>query len=295
MRLFFLLTLTISIIASQTVGAQNNTDPEPPEALAKMVSSGSQIFYLGQYEGMNGWALIRQGKPEFFYENKDRTAMVMGLMFNKAGEMVTMSQLTALYDRVGDDMYAVTGGALPKEYLGMDSNDDVKVEKAEVKKTEADDNRVLTPAEQMYVDLLASNWVTINQSGKYDIFAFIDPDCVHCKKFINSSEPFLTDDGLRIRVIPVGIQEVSLRKAAVLIASANPEERLKKLAAGDTSVLTAPETIDTKAAASNLGLMQKHGLDVTPVIVYKTGKGLIRMVRGAPQDIAGIIKDIKEN
>lgn len=293
MRYFF-LTLFTFLAFPMFAQAQAIKEPETPKALANMVSQGSQIFYLGDYEGMNGWALVRQGKPEFFYENKDRTALVMGLLFNDAGEMVTMAQLKSLHDRVGDDMYAATGGALSS--LQKQEMPTAQPEQTTTATTAPIiDNRPLTPAENMYTDLLAANWVTMNPNGKHDVFAFIDPDCPHCKTFINEAQPFLNDDGLRLRIMPMGANDVSARKAAVLLASANPAERLTKYAAGDTSVLTAPENIGTEAVNKNMTTMIKHGFDVTPIIVYRTGKGEIRLIRGRPADINIIINDIENN
>lgn len=302
---FILSILTLLILIPLTSMAQPAEEPKPPKALADMQSTGAQIFYLGEFEGMNGWALIRQGKPEFFYENESRTGMVMGLMFNEAGEMITMAQLKTLNDRIGDDMYASTGGALtPAQKLGevepeptqpATNNESSVVATTPATAAPAPINRPLTAAEKMYADLLSANWVTINPQGSQDIFAFIDPDCPHCKTFINDAAPYLVQGGIRIRAIPMGARDESMRKAAVLISSANPAERLVKYAAGDTSLLTAPDNINTAAAEKNMSLMIKHGFDVTPIIVYRTGKGEIRMIRGRPASMDTIINDIVHN
>ncbi len=298
MRLFSIFTFLLFAIPS-IASAQISYDPDPPEALERMVEQGSQVFYLGEFEGMKGWALIREGKPEFFYQNREGTALIMGLMFNQDGEMVTMGQLRALYQEVGDDMYAVTGGAISN----LPSSDEIasvtnpvvtqnqETQPSKPMVTEAN----LTPAKRMYADLLASNWVTLNPNGQHDIFAFIDPDCPHCKAFLRDAEPFMTDDGLRLRIIPIGMSDPALKKAALLLASANPEERLMAYAKGDQTQLNAPDNINTAGVESNVTMMFKHGFDVTPIIVYRTNKGEIRMIRGKPSDYNMVINDIVEN
>jgi protein-disulfide isomerase len=305
MRLLLIL-MTLSMAMISPAMAQISYDPDPPEALEKMVEQGNQIFYLGEFEGMKGWALIRQGKPEFFYQNREGTALIMGLMFNQDGEMVTMGQLRALYQEVGDDMYAATGGSI--------SNLPPLNEKTSIADTVAPQNQTttttttttssqrpvvteadLTPAKRMFADLLTSNWVTLNPNGQYDIFAFIDPDCPHCKSFLRDAEPFMTNDGLRLRVIPIGMSDSALKKAALLLASANPEERLMAYAKGDQTQLNAPDNINTAGVESNVTMMFKHGFDVTPIIVYRTNKGEIRMIRGKPSDYNMVINDIVEN
>jgi protein-disulfide isomerase len=289
MRMFTLLILVL--LMPFTTQAQDITQPDPPKSLKKMVESGSQIFYLGEFEGMNGWALIRQGKPEFFYENKDRTAMIMGLMFNGDGEMITMGQLTSLNRRVGDDMYAVTGGSLNQHkqaQIAQPAVTDTPVSTAPVV-------RELTQAQRMYTDLIASNWITINETGKHDVFAFIDPDCPHCKQMIREMDTAFSNDQIKLRVIPIGISDVGQRKAAVLLASANPEERLLKYAHGDNDALSAPQNINTKAVEKNKQTLLKWGFDATPIVVYRTLKGEIRVVRGRPYDLNNLIDDIEKN
>jgi thiol:disulfide interchange protein DsbG len=293
MRLFLLSIITFLIMPTLS-HAQSQQQPSVPTALQKLVENGAQIFYLGKFENMNGWALLRKGKPEIFYENEDRTALIMGLMFNSEGDMISMSQISELRRRVGDDMYAATGNTFSAPNLDMALNT-VNNAESDEKSSQPPLNRPLTKAEQMYVDLIAANWVTMNPDGQYDVFGFIDPDCPHCKEFINDIQNHTDGNAIRLRVIPIGTTESSLKKAAILLASGNPQERLIQYASGDTTALEAPENINTDGAQNNLNVMLKYGLDATPLVVYKTGKGEIRMIRGKPSDLSAIISDITQN
>ena len=310
MRLFFLALIILAIFPAVTM-AQSGFSPKMPKALQEMVDQGAQVHYLGEFEGMKGWALIRQGKPEFFYQNREGTAMVMGLMFNQDAEMVTMGQLRALHQRVGDDMYAVTGGSIANANLpplsdsekSNNTSEPVAVADASPASAPAPvvltpplvTARNLTPAKRMYADLLGTNWVTMNPQGKYDLFAFIDPDCPHCMNFIKDVEPMMINGGLRIRVIPIGMTDQSLKKAAVLLSSSDPQGRVLKYAKGDKSALSAPNNINTKGVEKNVTTMLKHEFDVTPIIVYRTGKGEIRLIRGRPSNYETILNDIVQN
>lgn len=289
MRILSLLILTLFLPLA--VQAQDLSEPSPPKSLKGMVEEGAQIFYLGEFEGMNGWALIRKGKPEFFYENRDRTAMVMGLLFNGEGEMITMGQLTSLNRRVGDDMYASTGGSLKQHkeaQMAQSSSTAAPVVTPPVV-------RELTQAQRMYTDLIASNWITMNETGKHDVFAFVDPDCPHCKQMIREMAPAFKKDQIKLRVIPIGIADAGQRKAAVLLSSANPSDILTKYANGDETVLTVPQNVNTKAVEKNKQTLLKWGFDATPIVVYRTLKGEIRVVRGRPYDLDNLVKDIEEN
>lgn len=335
MRLIFSALLITLMLAVPVVShAQTNREPNPPEVLNNFVRQGGQLFFLGEYEGMNGWVLIREGQPEYFYENPERTALVMGLLFDKDGQMVTMPQLSRLHDRVGDDMYATTG----KLELSQDNTDtdaaDVDAAQAETPAPTANQaantpaltenapdqttsqaaqqgdtssglaatdfasslfGAQLSSAEKMFVDLIRSNWVTMNPEGSHDMFAFIDPNCSHCKQLIRDADSFLQKGDLRLRIIPVGMNADSARRAAVLLASANPVERLKRFAEGDEGALPAPANINTEAVQDNTALMVRYNFDVTPLVAYRTKGEEIRLIRGRPTDYDNLIRDINEN
>jgi len=212
--------------------------------------------------------------------------------------MITLSQLSNLHDRVGDDMYAATGGAIKNDGDGDPVTQNIETATEETAATSnrvQRPNRPLTRAEVMFTDLLAANWFTINPEGAYDIFALIDPDCPHCKDLINAIQPELVPGGIRLRVIPVGFTDEALRKAAVLLASANPGERLINFSAGDTSAIIAPANINVEGAIRNTAVMTKHRFDVTPILVYRTKGQEIRLVRGAPNNYETIKQDIDNN
>lgn len=272
---------------SQSVIAQDITQPDPPKSLKSLVDQGAQIFYMGDFEGMHGWVLIRKGKPEFFYENKERTAMIMGLMFNGEGDMITMGQLSALRSRVGDSLFAATD----VETLPLTAQAPAAPSAANA----AMPTEMPTRAQMMFADLVTSNWFTMNEDGAHDILAIIDPDCPHCKQMLQEIQPLLDQDLLRLRVIPVGQGEESMRRAALLLASGNPEDRLMRHINGDTEALNAPENITTTAVKNNTDKVMGYGFDATPMVVYKTLKNEIRIIRGRPTDYMGIVNDIREN
>jgi thiol:disulfide interchange protein DsbG len=217
--------------------------------------------------------------------------------------MMTLSQLSALHDRVGDDMYAATGGALRSDNTTQDTNNTATDTAAPTQTAQTDIevpqqtmDRPLTRAERMFTDLLGANWFTMNPDGEYDLFAFIDPNCPHCKELIRDAAIQMTPEGkIRYRIIPVGFQEDALKKAAVLLASGNPAERLMAYANGDDSQISVPQTINTRAAQNNTALMSRHNFDVTPIVVYRTKGGIIRLIRGIPQSYDNIRNDIDNN
>lgn len=314
MRLFIALIAFVAFIPVTAMSQHTNNDPKPPKSLQELVNDGAQIYYLGEYEGMKGWAIVRDGQPEYFYENRDRTALVMGLMFNEDGEVVTIGQLQALYDRIGDDMYAATGGKFTEDFDTTPTQipsapnvvnntttpitDSVASEKPQQSNTpqyrQLQPHEV-TPAHRMYTDLAQSKWITMNDAGLYEVAVFIDPECPHCRNLIKTLAPVIEEKQIKLRIIPVGMSDSALKKAAILLASANPIERLVNYVMGDGEALIASDSINTTAVENNVSTMLKYGFDVTPVIVYRTLDNQIRMIRGIPASYDVIVDDIINN
>lgn len=303
---FYSLILLLFVFSSAQIHAQTLStqggEPDMPEPLAKAVEGGAQVYYLGEYEDLYGWALIRQGSPEFYYANKKGTALLMGLLFNGDGEMVTNGQLSQLQYKEGDDMFAMTN-SIPKEGTAALNEGPVTPNAAAPQPNQASQTSGLTrdpniieplsPAQEMYVDVRAANWVTFGENGMYEIFVFIDPDCLHCQAFIREmQDPFIKEGYLKIRAIPIGFTASATRKAALLLASSDPAERLLQYAQGNVDVLDPPQNINTRAVDANRQIMRKYGLDATPTIIYRAGNGEIRFIRGKPDDYTAMIQDL---
>jgi hypothetical protein len=319
--------LSVMLISGGALAQNNDGEPKPPQALQDIVNQGAQIFFMGEFEGLNSWLMIRQGQPEYFYVDQDENFMMMGLMFNGEGQLITMAQLSGLRERVGDGL---TQLVTPIEDSLINSNqpnrqsvsatdplsaniaamesliEQPTPEGAQSSVTPATNNNslatplgggapALTPAQNMFVDLIEANWLTINPDGQYDMFIFIDPDCPHCKQFMVESQDFIEQGEIRLRVIPIGVNQDSVRRAALLLASGNPMDRMLRHANGDATALPVLDNISTEAVEDNAALMIKHKFDVTPVIVYRTQGQEIRLIRGRPTDYERILRDIREN
>jgi protein-disulfide isomerase len=240
--------------------------------------------------------LIRQGSPEYFYQTRDGKALVMGILFDEEGEMVTSGQLAQLHSNEGDKMFAMTGGVetlVPDNVVtGNNQNGSANVNSVVGNGTSIV-SRPLTRAEEMFVDVRAANWVTIGPNGKNEIFAFLDPDCPHCQIFAEYLKPYVDSGQLKVRVLPVGIEPASERRAALMLAANNPLDRLIRYANGDATAMNAPDNIKIDAVQKNKSIMLNYKFDVTPIVIYRSGSGDIRIVRGRPNDLDAIIKDIQ--
>lgn len=300
---FYILLLSFTIALTSSLQAQELKQtpaqaPDTPAPLQAAVDGGAQVYYLGEYEGMYGWALIRQGRPEFFYGNKEGTVLIMGLMFDGQGEMITNGQLAQLRSNEGDDMFAMTGDL--DEVNNTPTSTAPTNIVSENTPTAADGLATsimpefveLTPAQQMFLDVQAANWITYGQNGKYELFAFVDPDCPHCQRFMAEAKPLADAGILKLRLLPIGINPESEKRAALILAGANPVDRFLKYGGGDASALDYPADINVSGVQKNKDVLLKWGFDVTPIIVYRSGTGDIRVVRGRPQDMDTLVRDL---
>ena len=126
---------------------------------------------------------------------------------------------------------------------------------------------------------------TIGDANAPLLYAFIDPDCPHCKEFLKNAEaPYLTTKKIQLRVIPVGVLgDESMRRAAYLLAQPNAGELLLAHAKKEKT-LPAPEGLTLDGQQLNTDLFELWRFDGTPILVFKAKDGQIMMVRGLPKD-----------
>lgn len=264
--------------------AQDNTNvpkmPAPIDALAKQ---GAQVRFLGKAHGLDGWLAIKQGQEQYFYVLPDGRAFVMGLLFDADGKLVTMDQIAALRKSGGDV---------------LDLLDDTAVSAADAeRKRQKDADQFKTPAERLYIDVEASNWIALGSNPKAPyLYAFVDPQCPHCHEFIaDVRKPYIDTGKLQVRIIPVGFKPQSKAQAAFLLASADPAVRWFQHMDGDKDALPAKSEVSQQGVEMNMALMQAWKFDATPMIVYRAVDGEIKLVRGRPNDINGLVADLAPN
>jgi thiol:disulfide interchange protein DsbG len=272
-----LTALLIICVLPVSAGAQGvDNRPPLPDALDNLVKEGAQVRYLGDKHGMDGWLMIKNGQPQYFYVAPDGQAILTGLMFNSEGDNVTARQLQALRGEEGKSLDALTQSA-----------DKSGFEMPEVRQPKS-------RSEKMYSAIKASNWFVLGQPQAPVVYAFIDPQCPHCHDFINT----LRDRGLiengrvQLRVIPVAvINKQSLYQSAYLLAASDPSGRLLSHIDGEES-LPVQRDMNTQGVQRNMTVMKDWGLKSTPFVVYKDKGGEVRVIQGNPDDTAGLVKEL---
>ncbi len=273
----FFTVLMVLMALSFSVQAQTAL-PELPAPIQNLVDEGAQIRFLGREFGFDGWLTIKNGQEQYFYVKPDGSAFLMGVLFDNKGEMITVDQVQRLRNTDESLLDTLAGEGT----LGDGSNVQEKAMELQ------------SPSEQLFSDIENSNWVALGNPDAPVIYSFIDPQCPHCHAFIEDLRKNYLDKGLiQVRMIPVGFREETRAQAAFLLATPSPQERWYKHMEGDETVLPARAELNQQGVQRNLAVMQSWKLSVTPMIVYRGRDGAVKIVRGKPKDIPGMIADLE--
>ncbi len=281
MRFIVLFTALLFVaVMPLSAQAQQTAVPTMPTALEALTDKGAQARYLGKSHGLDGWIVIYQGQEQYYYVTPDGQGFLMGLLFNKDGEIVTVKQVADLQKQGGEVL----------DFLAADKPPKSLAEEMEKSNKEFE---YKTPAEQMFAEVENSNYVSFGKKDAPVIYSFMDPQCPHCHEFMQDMRKDYIEKGLvQVRMIPVGFRDETLTQAAFLLASPDAEERWFKHLDGDEQALPAKSGISTQGVQKNLALMQAWKFNVTPMTAYRGRDGSVKIVRGRASDLTSILADL---
>lgn len=125
-----------------------------------------------------------------------------------------------------------------------------------------------------------------------EITVLFDANCGYCKLMHKMVQPAIEAGELRVHYVPVGILSAdSAGKAAGILAAKDAKLDLDTIAAGGNAEQSTDKVLAAKVQANN-DLMRKHGLNGTPVVLYKvkSGKDETLMVSPGMPDIKNMFK-----
>lgn len=284
-RMIPVLMFAAVLALPMAVSAQQKADPALPATLQNLAAKGAQVRYLGREKGLDGWITVMQGQEQYFYATPDGEAILMGLLFDKNGKMLTVRQVQNLQQ--GNDP-TLENLIVEKTEQPAPTIENLQAEiarQADVK---------TSPSEKLFAAIEGANWVVLGNKDAPAIYAFIDPQCPHCHAFIQDIRKDFLDAGqLQLRMIPVGFREDTKSQAAVLLASATPQDTWFRHMDGDATALPVSSTVNKQAVEMNMSVMQTWKLDATPMIVYRSAKGEVKIIRGRPKTPLDILADLR--
>jgi thiol:disulfide interchange protein DsbG len=262
---------------AQNMSEPDTSVPEMPEPIAELVNQGAQVRFLGRDYGLDAWLTIKNGQEQYFYVLPDKSAFLMGVLFDNKGKLVTVQQVKKLQSQGETLMDQLADGF-------ADAGD-----QAANSTSKAFD----TPSERLYNDIENSNWLPLGQVGAPVLYAFIDPQCPHCHEFINDLRKDYIDKGkMQLRMIPIGFKEETVAQAAYLLAAPDPQARWYRHMEGDKDALPAKTEINQQGVQRNLAIMHSWKFDVTPLIIYRARDNSVKIIKGRPKDLPALINDL---
>lgn len=267
-------------LAQDTLTQGTTAAPELPAPLQNLANEGAQVRFLGREHGLDSWITVKNGQEQYFYVLPDRSAFVMGVLFDKDGKLITVDQVQKLRAQ-GDGLLDQLASDFPEAAENSTTQDKEAFE-------------FKSPSEQLFADIERSNWVPLGiPSSAPVVYAFIDPQCPHCHSFINDlRNDYLATGKVQLRVIPVGFKDETRAQAAFLLATPNPQDRWFKHMDGDKEALPAKSEINQQGVQRNMAIMQSWKFDATPMVIYRAKDGTVKLVQGRPKDIAAMIADL---
>ncbi len=300
LRRAFLLPALLMAFSSPALAVEKK-EPEMPAPIQTLVEGGAQVRYLGREGGLDGWLALKGGQPQYFYVTPDLQTIIMGVMFNAKGDVITMKQINDLRGKEGPALDALAGYPEPekpdmKAALATELGATPDFENPDTLMKAATASSKVSKSDKLFTAVSEANWVAIGQKDAPAIYSFIDPECPHCHDLIKDvrKSGLLEKGDLQLRLIPVGlISEESLQEAAFLLAAPNAQELLFKHLDGDAKALIPTEDINTQGVQRNMSLMQEWKFDVTPFSVYKTAAGEVKILRGRPENLKKLAAELR--
>jgi hypothetical protein len=280
MRMLLLALAVIGFTAFHipTANAQQPAVPTMPDPIQNLVNEGAQARYLGKDYGLDAWLTIKNGQEQYFYVLPDQKAFLMGVLFDEKGKLVTINQVQKLRESGDDILDSLTGTPALSDRSTP---------------SETDRFAPKSPSEQLFADIEGSNWVPLGNPDAPVVYSFIDPQCPHCHAMVKDiRQDFLDSGKVQLRMIPVGFKDETRAQAAFLLAAPNPAARWYAHLQGDETALPAKTEMNQQGVARNLAIMQQWDLTVTPLLVYRSAAGEVKIVRGKPKDMNAIARDL---
>ncbi len=281
----FFLTLTTVIIMSTPVLAQTPAKKEPPmpAPLETMSKEGAQVRFLGSRGGLDGWIAIQNGQEQYFYATADREFVLLGLLFDKTGKMITLEQVSAL-QKEGGAVLDILKAETTSKNATVTENVPVEGNIAGALKS---------PSEQMFSDVEGGNWLSFGNQAAPVMYTFMDPQCPYCHEFMKVLRPEIEGGRIQVRLIPVGFREETRAQAALLLAAPNAQDRWFRHLDGDKEALPVTPGINEQGVERNMAIMQSWKLNVTPLSVYRAQDGKVKLVQGRAKDMKALLGDLK--
>lgn len=248
--------------------------------LTDAIADGKELRYLGRQAGMDGWIARQDDQIEIFYTTTDGDGVVLGVLFDENGENITRDQMATI-----DDLQPVdTSNIKPS----TDRDTDRSAPQT------SDPN---SPGERLFNAVKSQDHFSIGSARAPEMYIIVDPTCPFCKTlWANLADPYIKSGQVRVHIIPIGAlsEESSDIAARIFGADDSSDAWLKYIANGAEAVADNPmDPRYEEHFADVMAMMEEWQMTTVPYSVYRSADGTVKLVRGVPKDMQGVIDDLR--
>lgn len=238
------------LLAMVSIGAVYAAAPPPGVGAAEthLLQSGAKIVARWPAAGGLTALVAESGSTRrLFYVTPDGEGLIVGLVFDAQGHNTTTADVAK---------------------AGLNQSADA------VSKTPA-------PAEAWRA--VQALTPIIQGRSERVIYAFIDPQCPYCHRFIRQIGPMVEQGQVQIRWLPVGILTDESKGLARALYHGDADTAFAELMSGALQS-TPPDHEDDLRVARNVLALRQTGKSVVPLFVYRDRDGNVIMQQGLPSD-----------
>ncbi len=271
-------------------------DPMNTPVLAGLINSGAKVFYLGNRSGLNGWFILKDHQLQIAYITADGEAMAVGGLFSKGGENITGQQIANL--AATDKNFADIVNAANAEAGAINGDPANKAVTDAVPPPGTLPSTPISPGDKLLEDFAKALTVRmgINVNAP-EIFMVLDPECAYCHDTWKALRPFVLNNSLRVRMIPVVTMGTdNEQEAEALVMAHDPLAVWDKFVAGNKSALSLSAPVDPVLAANLRGnhvMIDQWNIHNLPYLAYRGKDGKVKIVQGKVDSVVPIINDLQ--
>lgn len=293
--------------------------------IAEGLKEGGKAYYIGNRSGLDGWMLMQGNEVQTVYMTADRKTLIIGNLFAFEGYNITADQIRVLLKNnkeVANNMTQLT-----KQQLGVVDTDTLQpnglpklsairsmgngagsqetnsastaarifemAQNAPAAK-DAKPTPAIPPGERLLLDLQDANGVDLGAAQAPMLYMIMDPNCPHCQATWRMLRDAVLNKTLRVRLVPVGMNDEDERASAQLLRASDPLNAWDKYVAGDKSQLAGaadPKLINEVKA--NHAMVDSWSITETPYMAYRSlHSGDMKIVAGEPAQVTNLLADI---
>lgn len=306
-----LATTTKAPLDLTTLKVGQQIDVADIPALRNIIPGGTEVHYIGNEYGLNGYFLSKDKTGKVLYITPDNQGIIDGMIYSGDGSPTTLQQLSRLKD----------AGFDPTPFIGKPSDTTAQTSQATTTPTPPTSATIApsnaatsqpavtqpmqqatknpsdtkSPGEMLWQETSNASWIAFGNTNAPQLTVFMDRGCNECMNFFRTIYPLTQSNKLYLRVIPVTvIDPKNTTITANVLGSPSPAAAWVAVANGQT--IPQPANISEQigdAIKANNTLFFRWKLPGTPYLIYRDAtQTKVKVLIGEPEKLQTLLTDM---